>query len=75
MKGNNIWILVFAFFTLITAAACKRSHMCHCSMTGAVDTSYFKEYRGYSQKEARQLCKTDEEASNHSVTVECDIIR
>lgn len=71
-KGAIIGLLILFFAAL---ASCKRSHMCYCKVTGTFDTTLIKEYRGYSKKEARQLCKSDELVSNNNVRIECDIFR
>lgn len=69
-KGISFSIAVLL---LISAMACKRSHMCYCKVSGIYDTTIIKEYRGYSKKEARQLCKSDELVSNNNVRINCDI--
>lgn len=67
--------IAFSLFilTLAVFVSCKRSHMCYCKVTGTFDTTLIKEYRGYSKKEARQLCKSDEMVSNNNVRIDCDI--
>lgn len=72
MNKGVVFSLLLLFISL---AACKRSHMCYCKVSGTFDTTLIKEYRGYSKKEARQLCKSDELVSNNNVRIECDIFR
>lgn len=73
--NKSIVFSTSALLLLAFATSCKRSHMCHCKVTGAFDTVYIKEYRGYSKREARQLCETDEQASTPATKIECEIHR
>ncbi|HYD23012.1 MAG TPA: hypothetical protein VEB40_16125 [Flavipsychrobacter sp.] len=72
-KGIIFCTSALLLFTI--AGSCKRSHMCYCKVSGTFDTTLIKEYRGYSKREARQLCESDELVSTQAVNIECDIHR
>lgn len=73
--NKGITLSISALLLLTAGMSCKRSHMCYCEVSGIYDTTIIKEYRGYSKKEARQLCKSDEQVSNNNVKIDCDINR
>lgn len=71
--NKGIILLTSVLLLALFASSCKRKHLCVCDITGTIDTVLKREYEGYTVKEARQLCKSEEYASSELITIKCDI--
>lgn len=70
-KGYTCCIVALVAIAGLTS--CKRKHDCYCKHTGANNTTYYREYRGYSRSEASKLCKSEEYASSSATAISCEL--
>jgi len=71
--NKGIIICLSVLLIVLSFASCKRKHDCYCRFSGSADAVLTREYRGYSKKEAKKLCESEENAASGSLMVDCEI--
>lgn len=72
MKGiffNSLLLLI----VVIAFSSCKRKWTCQCVYSNPTTQVSYRELWGYNEKEATQVCKSDERASYIGNDIKCSV--